>query len=136
MCSSDLVKNSVNLFQKKNWVGSFAVPWAVINDTALLATLPDRDFVCGFSEAVKVSLLKDRQLFEMLCDNADAIRQRDMSVASPIIQRSAVHHLQHITRGGDPFELRPQFVGPAPGPGLLPGEGGRGVRRARRVVGK
>ncbi len=98
------VKNSVNLFQKKNWVGSFAVPWAVINDTALLATLPDRDFVCGFSEAVKVSLLKDRQLFEMLCDNADAIRQRDMSVASPIIQRSAVHHLQHITRGGDPFE--------------------------------
>lgn len=98
------VKNSVNLFQKKNWIGSFAVPWAVINDTALLATLPDRDFVCGFSEAVKVALLKDRDLFERLCDQAELIRQRDMSVASPIIQRSAVHHLQHITRGGDPFE--------------------------------
>lgn len=98
------VKNSVNLFQKKNWVGSFAVPWAVINDTALLETLPDRDFVCGFSEAVKVSLLKDRALFERLCDEAPAIRCRDMRVASPIIQRSAVHHFQHITRGGDPFE--------------------------------
>ena len=48
------VKNAVNLFGKKNWLGSFAVPWAVINDTALLATLPDRDFICGFSEAVKV----------------------------------------------------------------------------------
>ena len=30
------VKNGVNLFGKKNWIGSFAVPWAVINDTALL----------------------------------------------------------------------------------------------------
>jgi 3-dehydroquinate synthase len=26
------VKNSVNLFEKKNWLGSFAVPWGVIND--------------------------------------------------------------------------------------------------------
>ncbi len=42
------VKNAVNLFGEKNWLGSFAVPWAVINDTALLATLPDRDFVRGF----------------------------------------------------------------------------------------
>ena len=46
------VKNSVNLFRKKNWIGTFAVPWAVINDATLLSTLPDRDFVCGFSEAV------------------------------------------------------------------------------------
>ena len=51
------VKNSVNLFQKKNWVGTFAVPWAVINDAVLLSTLPDRDFRCGVSEAVKVTLL-------------------------------------------------------------------------------
>ena len=52
------VKNAVNRFGKKNWLGAFAVPWAVINDTALLASLPDRDFAAGFSEAVKVALLK------------------------------------------------------------------------------
>lgn len=52
------VKNAVNRFGKKNWLGAFAVPWAVINDTALLASLPDRDFAAGFSEAVKVTLLK------------------------------------------------------------------------------
>src|SRR5687768_4895554 len=45
------VKNSVNLFGKKNWIGTFAVPWAVINDAELLRTLSDRDFICGFSEA-------------------------------------------------------------------------------------
>src|SRR5262249_44437647 len=37
------VKNAVNAFQKKNWIGTFSVPWAVINDAALLSTLPDRD---------------------------------------------------------------------------------------------
>lgn len=98
------VKNGVNLFGKKNWVGSFAVPWAVINDEALLATLSDRDFVAGFSEAVKVSLLKDPALFERLCRQAAAVRQRVRDVAMPIIRRSALLHLDHITRGGDPFE--------------------------------
>lgn len=99
------VKNSVNLFQKKNWIGTFAVPWAVINDQALLETLPDRDFVCGFSEAVKVSLLKDKSLFDTLCKSAAKIRRRDMQVAAPVIRRSAELHLDHITRGGDPFEM-------------------------------
>jgi 3-dehydroquinate synthase len=98
------VKNAVNLFGKKNWLGSFAVPWAVINDTALLATLPDRDFICGFSEAVKVSLLKDPAMFAALCASADAIRRRDLSAALPMIRASAEWHRQHITRGGDPFE--------------------------------
>ncbi len=98
------VKNSVNLFQKKNWVGTFAVPWAVINDASLLATLPDRDFVCGFSEAVKVSMLKDPAAFEEVCSLADRIRRRDWTAAAPVIRRSAQLHIDHITRGGDPFE--------------------------------
>ncbi|MCC7083456.1 MAG: 3-dehydroquinate synthase [Pirellulales bacterium] len=99
------VKNAVNLFQKKNWVGSFAVPWAVINDASLLATLPDRDFRCGFVEAVKVSLLKDPQYFADICASAEQIRARNMEVCLSVIRRSAEWHLQHITRGSDPFEM-------------------------------
>jgi 3-dehydroquinate synthase len=98
------VKNAVNLFGKKNWLGTFAVPWAVINDTTLLATLPDRDFVCGFSEAVKVSLLKDPKMFAGLCETAARIRRRDLTVALPAIRASADWHRRHITCGGDPFE--------------------------------
>jgi 3-dehydroquinate synthase len=98
------VKNSVNLFQKKNWVGTFAVPWGVINDASLLSTLPDRDFRCGFSEAVKVNLLKDREGFEEIARSARSIRERDMAAAGPVIFQSAKLHLDHITRGGDPFE--------------------------------
>jgi 3-dehydroquinate synthase len=98
------VKNGVNLFHKKNWLGAFAVPWAVINDTGLLSTLPDRDFVCGFAEAVKVSLLKDPALFDALCQSAGRIRRRELDAALPAIRASAELHRDHITLGGDPFE--------------------------------
>ena len=100
------VKNGVNLFRKKNWLGAFAVPWGVINDARMLQSLSDRDFVCGFSESVKVSMLKDAAMFDDLCAVAHQIRQRDMPVAWPMIRRSAQLHLDHITRGGDPFETR------------------------------
>ncbi len=98
------VKNGVNLFDKKNWVGSFAVPWGVINDARLLETLSDRDYKCGFAEAVKVSLLKDPALWQTIAHSTDAIRQRDAAVCHEVIQESAKLHLAHITRGGDPFE--------------------------------
>jgi 3-dehydroquinate synthase len=98
------VKNSINLFQKKNWVGTFAVPWAVINDRRLLESLSDRDFRCGFSEAVKVALLKDATFFEQIEQHATAIRNR-LPECWPVIEASARWHLQHITRSGDPFEM-------------------------------
>jgi len=99
------VKNGVNLFRKKNWLGCYSVPWAVINDAKLLSTLEDRDFLCGFSEAVKVSLLKDASMLDALCQSAKSIRGRDMSAALPMIQRCAQLHMDHIANGGDPFEM-------------------------------
>ncbi len=98
------VKNGTNLFQKKNWMGAFAVPWAVINDAELLTTLSNRDFISGFSEAVKVSLLKDSAQFEKICQDAVQIRARNMEVALPVIKESVKMHLDHITQGGDPYE--------------------------------
>lgn len=98
------VKNAVNLFGKKNWIGSFAPPWAVINDTQLLKSLSSRDFISGFSEAIKVALLKDSAMFDSICVQANRIGKRDLSVAIPMIRTSAHRHLEHITRGGDPFE--------------------------------
>jgi 3-dehydroquinate synthase len=98
------VKNGVNLFGKKNWVGSFAVPWGVINDARLLETLSDRDYKCGFAEAVKVSLLKDPALWQTIAQSTESIRQRDSGICHHLIRESAKLHLAHITRGGDPFE--------------------------------
>jgi 3-dehydroquinate synthase len=81
------------------------VPWAVINDAKLLCTLPDRDFRCGFSEAVKVSLLKSEAEFSWLCENSDAIREREAVATKRAVHQSCLLHLKHITHGGDPFEM-------------------------------
>jgi len=99
------VKNGVNLFGKKNWIGSFAVPWGVVNDASLLSTLSQRDFICGFAEAVKVALLKDKQMLADLCRMAPQIARREPAAAHDMIRRSAAMHLRHITSGGDPFEM-------------------------------
>ena len=98
------VKNAINFFEKKNWLGSFATPWAVINDIKILDTLPDRDFRCGFAEAVKVSLLKSADQFENLVANAPFIFNRDADKSHQALRHSVLLHLEHITRGGDPFE--------------------------------
>ncbi len=100
------VKNAINAYGKKNWKGTFAVPWAVVNDQSLISHLPDRDFRAGFSEAVKVSLLKSPSAFRYLCEHATAIAQRDWNAVMPAIRSSVLMHLHHITHGGDPFEMQ------------------------------
>lgn len=98
------VKNGVNLFGKKNYLGTFDVPCGVINDEQFLVSLSDRDWRCGFSEAVKVALVKDRGLFDHIVRDADRIVRRDLQAARPVIQRSCRLHFDHIVGGGDPFE--------------------------------
>jgi 3-dehydroquinate synthase len=100
------VKNAINAFGKKNWKGTFGVPWGVVNDQSLLAHLPDRDFRAGFSEAVKVSLLKSPSAFRFLCQHASDIARRDWTAVMPAIRSSVLMHLHHITHGGDPFEMQ------------------------------
>ncbi len=100
------VKSGINLFQKKNWLGAFAVPWGVINDYSLLESLDDSDFRSGFSEAVKVSLLKDPPFFHRLHADADRIARREPAACQRAIRESALWHLRHITAGGDPFEMQ------------------------------
>jgi 3-dehydroquinate synthase len=99
------VKNAINSFGKKNWQGTFSVPWAVVNDYALLRSLPKREFISGFSEAVKVTLLKSAEGFAAICKSTDAICSREETVCRAVIEQSAALHMAHITEGGDPFEL-------------------------------
>lgn len=99
------VKNGINFFGKKNYLGVFAPPWAVINDEELLRTLSDRDWRSGFSEAVKVALIKDEELTRWLARNAWRIRERDPEASRYALQRSAELHMNHIVYGGDPFEM-------------------------------
>lgn len=97
------VKNSVNAFGKKNFLGNFAPPYAVFNDFNFLLTLDERDWRSGIAEAVKVSLLKDAAFFRFMQENAAALAARDMPAMQHLIHRCAELHLQHIA-SGDAFE--------------------------------
>ncbi len=98
------VKNGINALGRKNLVGTFAPPWAVINDFSFLATLPDRDWICGAAEALKVALIKDPAFFSFIEGRAEALRRREKGAMETVIHRSAELHLDHIAAGGDPFE--------------------------------
>jgi 3-dehydroquinate synthase len=97
------VKNGINFFSKKNFLGTFAPPAVVFNDDSFLKTLTDRDWRSGISEAVKVALLKDEQFFNWIETNTTALVQRDMATMNYLIWKCAQLHMEHIA-GKDPFE--------------------------------
>ena len=99
------VKNGINAFGKKNFIGSFSPPHAVLNDFDMLRTLSDRDWRAGISEAVKVALLKDEAYFTWIEHHARDLRERSLDAMARLVHRSAELHLNHIATSGDPFEL-------------------------------
>lgn len=99
------VKNGVNAFGVKNFVGTFAPPFAVVNDFDFLATLEPRDRVAGMAEAVKVALIRDPDFFVWLEAHAAALAAFEPGALETLVRRSAELHLEHIATSGDPFEF-------------------------------
>ncbi len=99
------VKNAMNAHGQKNFVGTFAPPFAVINDADFLPTLCQRDWIGGVAEAFKVAIIKDAAFFSQLCDDAAALAARDLPAMVRCVQRCAELHLEHICTSGDPFEF-------------------------------
>jgi 3-dehydroquinate synthase len=99
------VKNGINAFGKKNFIGAFAPPFAVINDFQLLQSLPPRDKRAGFVEAVKVALIRDAQFFEAIERDAERLANFDGAAMQQLIYRCAELHIHYIATSGDPFEF-------------------------------
>jgi 3-dehydroquinate synthase len=98
------VKNGVNLHGVKNFVGTFAPPFAVLNDLGFILTLPDRDKIAGMAEAVKVSLIRDAEFFGWIERHMDDLATFERSAMATLIRRCAELHMRQISQGGDPFE--------------------------------
>jgi len=99
------VKNGMDEHGQKNFVGTFAPPFAVLNDLDFLETLSDRDWIGGVAEAFKVAIIKDAAFFEFLCERAAALRARDEAAMAQTVRRCAILHLEHIRTSGDAFEF-------------------------------
>jgi 3-dehydroquinate synthase len=98
------VKSGVNFFGKKNWLGAFGVPHAIINDLSLLHGLPVRDRRAGLIEAVKVALIRDAKFFEFIATRVEALAKFEPEPYEAVIRESARQHMEHIATAGDPFE--------------------------------
>lgn len=99
------VKNGINFFGKKNFIGSFATPYAIINDDLFLTTLDDRNWRSGISEAIKIALIKDLDFFQWIEANAKSLSERDMDAMNELIYKCADMHMEHIRTSGDAFEM-------------------------------
>jgi 3-dehydroquinate synthase len=98
------VKNGVNLYGVKNFCGTFAPPFAVLNDLDLLTPLSERDKIAGMAEAVKVALIRDGEFFAWLERHADDLITFERPALAAMIRRCAELHMRQIAHGGDPFE--------------------------------
>tara|TARA_R110000796_G_scaffold13464_15_gene43517 strand:- start:4527 stop:5729 length:1203 start_codon:yes stop_codon:yes gene_type:complete len=98
------VKNAVNFRGLKNYVGTFAPPWAVLNDFDFLSTLPKRERVAGMAEAIKVALIRDREFYLWLEENVEDLSTFQPNAEEHMVRRSAELHMNQIANGGDPFE--------------------------------
>lgn len=106
-CDSGMgVKCGVNMRGSKNFLGAFAVPWGVVCDFGLLGSLADSDWISGFSEAIKVALVRDAGLFGLIGCSVEGVLAREPRASREILERSAKLHAEHILSSGDPFETR------------------------------
>lgn len=99
------VKNGVNHYGQKNFVGTFAPPFAVLNDLEFALGLGDRDKIAGMAEAVKVALIRDSAFYEWLEHNSDDLAIFERTAMATMIRRCAELHMRQIALGGDPFEF-------------------------------
>lgn len=102
--SAASVKNGVNRYGQKNYLGTFSPPYAVINDYEFIAALPDRDKISGMAEAIKVALVKDRFFFEWLEKHHAKLARFDADAMQYMIRRCTELHMNEIMSSRDPFE--------------------------------
>lgn len=98
------VKNGINAYGKKNFLGTFSVPYAVVNDFSFLHGQPETERRAGIVEAVKVALVKDATFFHWIEDHCDKLTALQPHTLEETVERSALLHASHIAYGGDAFE--------------------------------
>lgn len=98
------VKNGINAYGSKNFLGSFCPPYAVLNDHQFLSTLDVRDARAGLAEAVKVGLIRDGLFFEWMYQKRVELTDVTSAASAKCVRRCAELHLRHIATSGDPFE--------------------------------
>jgi 3-dehydroquinate synthase len=104
------IKQGVNFASKKNLLGSFYAPFGCITDHSFLETLPRRQLACGVSEMIKIALICDGRLFEILESNVEALLeshfQQPRAAADECIVRAQLSMMQQLQANLFEHDLR------------------------------
>jgi len=82
-------KVAVNHEQLKNNIGAFYQPKLVISDVGILKTLTEADYYNGLAEVIKSAVIKDKEFFNFIEANTDAIKARESGILEEVVYRSA-----------------------------------------------
>ncbi|MFP4065444.1 MAG: 3-dehydroquinate synthase [Bacteroidales bacterium] len=91
-------KNGVNLNGYKNIMGTFKQPAFVMCDTTMLSSLPKAELKHGLAEAVKHSLISDRQMFNLLKENAESVLKLDEDAVYKLVNRSIKTKIEIVNK--------------------------------------
>ncbi len=81
-------KVGINHPRGKNLIGAFHQPRGVFIDTALLETLPDRDYRSGLAEVVKYGMILDAAFLEYLEEHAAELNAREPGALRHVVAAS------------------------------------------------
>src|SRR5690606_38036481 len=84
-------KTAIDLPAGKNLVGAFHPPRAVLADTSVLRTLPERELRAGLAEVVKYGAIADAGFLDWLSGHADPLLAREDAALAEAIARSCAH---------------------------------------------
>ena len=91
-------KTGVDLSEGKNLVGAFHQPQFVLDDVRTLQTLPERERISGWAEAIKHGLIADEGLLRSFEDKGEAIRSLGGVATTEIIARSVAIKADVVSR--------------------------------------
>jgi 3-dehydroquinate synthase len=81
-------KTGANLLSGKNLIGAFHQPLAVLSDTSVLTTLPERELRAGLFEVLKCGIIRGEPLFRTMAGSARRVLDRDPSTLETLIAES------------------------------------------------
>jgi shikimate kinase / 3-dehydroquinate synthase len=104
-------KTAVDLPEGKNLVGAFHQPVAFVADVSLLATLPPRQLRAALGEAVKMAVLGDERLLELIEEEGEAIargnkRPFESGSLAELVERCAWAKVEVVTADERDLGLR------------------------------
>ena len=99
-------KTAINHPKGKNLIGAFHQPKLVLIDVETLKTLPQEDIRAGLIEVIKMGVIRDEPLFEMVEENLDDILNLDVEMLIEMIARACANKADIVAKDEKESGLR------------------------------